>query len=224
MLRVRAPPRTPVGFRRGYALGMSGIRRPPGRPRGESGARDAILDAATALFLARGYRGATMRAIAARAAVDVATVAHHFGSKRRLFAASLGAAIGPAELVRAALDRPREEAPAAIAQLVTQVWSDPRRRRPVQLVLGAALADEGVAEACRSYLEQEVLGPIAAAIGGPDATARASVVASLACGALVARYAIGAGGASSEAAFRASLADAIAAAMLRRPRQDGRRL
>ncbi|CAG7845625.1 HTH-type transcriptional repressor AcnR [Pseudoclavibacter triregionum] len=201
---------------------MSQNRRRPGRPRGESGARRDILDAASALFLAHGYRGATMRAIAARAAVDVATIAHHFGSKRKLFAASFGAGVGPAELVRAAVDRPRAEIPAAIAQLVTQVWSDPRRRRPVQLVIGTALVDEGVAEACRSYLEQEVVEPIAAVIGGAEASARASVVVSLACGALVARYAIRVAGSSSEGVFRASLRDAITAVMLRDPGHRGR--
>ncbi len=51
--------------------------RRSGRRAGESGTREAILAAARAQFAARGYDGATIRAIAAAAAVDPALV-HHF--------------------------------------------------------------------------------------------------------------------------------------------------
>lgn len=47
--------------------------------------RIRILDAAEFVFAARGYDGASLRAIAARAEVDVALIAHYFGSKQQLF-------------------------------------------------------------------------------------------------------------------------------------------
>jgi TetR/AcrR family transcriptional regulator, mexJK operon transcriptional repressor len=45
----------------------------------------AILDAATTLFLERGYEGTSMEQVAALAAVGKQTVYKHFSDKRRLF-------------------------------------------------------------------------------------------------------------------------------------------
>ena len=52
-------------------------------------ARARILDAATRLFAERGYAGATTRALAAEAGVNIATVHYHVGSKFELFTAVL---------------------------------------------------------------------------------------------------------------------------------------
>ncbi|MEQ8558481.1 MAG: TetR/AcrR family transcriptional regulator [Henriciella sp.] len=47
--------------------------------------KDAILDAAEALFAEHGYDAVTLRAIAAKAGVDVALANYHFGRKHELF-------------------------------------------------------------------------------------------------------------------------------------------
>lgn len=47
--------------------------------------RDRVLDAATAVFAARGYRGASTQRIAERAGVNQATVFRIFDSKRELY-------------------------------------------------------------------------------------------------------------------------------------------
>ena len=52
--------------------------------------RRAILDAATELFLAEGYAGASMDAIAALAGVSKPTVYKHFADKQSLFAQIVG--------------------------------------------------------------------------------------------------------------------------------------
>ena len=70
---------------------MTPVPRPRTNPRtgrraGNSGTRDAILDAATALFAERGYEGASMRTIAAAAGVDPALIRHFFDDKDTLFA------------------------------------------------------------------------------------------------------------------------------------------
>ncbi|WP_405691103.1 TetR family transcriptional regulator [Streptomyces sp. NBC_00057] len=61
--------------------------RTRGRPRGNPPTREFIVSAARALFLERGYRGTTVRAVAGAAGVDPALIAYHFGSKKGLFAA-----------------------------------------------------------------------------------------------------------------------------------------
>ena len=77
--------------------GAPGPRRPSGRRRGDSGTRQAILDAAREQFAARGYDGASLRAIAAAAGVDPALIRHFHGSKGDLFAATVDF---PADLPR----------------------------------------------------------------------------------------------------------------------------
>jgi TetR/AcrR family transcriptional regulator, mexJK operon transcriptional repressor len=58
----------------------------PGRPRSRE-KRAAVIEAATAAFLERGYRGAGVDEIAAAARVSKQTVYEHFGGKEKLFEA-----------------------------------------------------------------------------------------------------------------------------------------
>lgn len=77
-----------------------------------SAKRDAILDAACALFLEQGYAAASMDAVAARAGVSKATIYAHFTDKDDLFGAVIRmrcernrtfAPVGPALDARATL-------------------------------------------------------------------------------------------------------------------------
>lgn len=63
-------------------------RRRTGRRPGNPDTKEEILAAARAQFAAKGYQGATIRAIADAAGVNVALVPHYFGSKEQLFAAA----------------------------------------------------------------------------------------------------------------------------------------
>src|SRR6185436_3466990 len=60
-------------------------RSGPGRPEGESFAREKILRAAEATFAEHGYAGTSLRQIVARANVTQALVTYYFGSKDALF-------------------------------------------------------------------------------------------------------------------------------------------
>src|SRR5215831_16860854 len=72
-----------------------------GRRAGDSGTREAILQAARAQFAEHGYDGATIRAIAAAAGVDPALVHHFYGSKESLFAAAMQLPVVPSEVISA---------------------------------------------------------------------------------------------------------------------------
>ena len=67
--------------------------------------RRRIVDAAAALFLERGYAGATMRAIAEAARVAVPTVELGFGTKARLLKAAIDVAIAGDDEPVPVLDR-----------------------------------------------------------------------------------------------------------------------
>lgn len=60
-------------------------RAGPGRPEGESFARDEILKAAEMAFAEHGYAGTSLREIVKRAHVTQALVTYYFGSKEALF-------------------------------------------------------------------------------------------------------------------------------------------
>jgi AcrR family transcriptional regulator len=65
-----------------------------------------VVEAAAAVFLDRGYAGATVRAVAARAGVSVPTVEALFGTKGRLLKAAIDVAIAGDDEPVAVLSRP----------------------------------------------------------------------------------------------------------------------
>lgn len=152
-----------------------------------------MLAAAAQSFLSRGYAATTIRGVAEVVGVDAATVVHHGGRKHELFTRSMMLRVAPAGLLQRALTLPREEVPAALARIVVAAWSDEAARRPVELVLATALTQPQVREMCRDYLEHEVVQPLVRFIGGRDAAARATAVASLVAGIMTTRYALGLG-------------------------------
>ncbi len=84
----------------------------PPSPRKFKSSRDRVLDAATAVFAARGYRGASTQRIAARAGVNQATVFRLFNSKRELYLKVLERKLGagaPPWLLRAPAATPDHE-------------------------------------------------------------------------------------------------------------------
>jgi AcrR family transcriptional regulator len=70
-------------WRRLFNASMQMQHVPAGAPRGER--RQSILLAAERLFAQHGYRGVTIRQIAARAGVPLALVGYYFGPKHELF-------------------------------------------------------------------------------------------------------------------------------------------
>ncbi len=84
--------------------------------RGPTATKDRILDAAEGLFMEHGFEATSLRAITAAAAVNLAAVNYHFGSKEELFQAVLTRRLDPMNQRRVALlDRFERESPAPLS-------------------------------------------------------------------------------------------------------------
>jgi AcrR family transcriptional regulator len=136
--------------------------------------RQALLEAADALFDERGYDAATVRDIGERAAVDPALIARYFGGKEGLYLATL-----------------QQQAPTAMPtdplQILERVLSRTEQQGsgPVPRAMVSPTLTDAVREQVRDIVGRRVVGPLAAelAAGGvPEADLRAEVLVALAIG------------------------------------------
>lgn len=161
-----------------------------GRRRGDSGSRGAILDAARTSFADRGYDGASIRAIAADAAVDPALVHHYFGSKDHLFAAAMAVPVEPHALVARLLDGGTDDLGERLVRTALGVYGNPVTGRPLLALVRSAITNERAARMLRQFLTREVLGPVARAVGTDQPELRASLCGSQIIGLVLARYVV----------------------------------
>jgi TetR/AcrR family transcriptional repressor of mexJK operon len=102
--------------------------------------REAILRAATRVFLDEGYDGASMDAIASRAGVSKATVYGHFGSKEALFEAIIRDLTRT--LIRLPMGSPASANPAetltALARRFVEILLDPASLALYRVLIAAA--------------------------------------------------------------------------------------
>ncbi|MER5279830.1 TetR family transcriptional regulator [Streptomyces sp. NPDC002809] len=155
--------------------------RTRGRPRGNPPTRESIVPVARALFLERGYRATTLRAVAGAAGVDPALIAYHFGSKKGLFADVMQFQCANALAVEEVLGGDPATLPGRLIDAVTDLWEDADFRRLT------AQGDEA-ADVIREYLELELLARLVEFLGGRDATARATAVVTILGGLIYTRY------------------------------------
>ncbi|OJF13286.1 TetR/AcrR family transcriptional regulator [Couchioplanes caeruleus] len=164
------------------------VRRSGRRP-GNQDTKQSILEAARTIFAERGFDKASIRAIAGEAGVDPALVHHYFGTKEKLFLASVNAPVNPAELIPKALAGPREEAGARLVALVLSVWDSPAGGAAVAL-MRSALSNEWTARLMREFVLTQVLRRAVAELGidAEEAPVRAALVATQIAGLAVVRY------------------------------------
>lgn len=159
------------------------LNKTRGRPRGNPDTKARISSAARELFLQHGYRGTTVRAIAAAAEVDSALISYHFGSKQGLFGQSLNLLCVESGALDEALRGDRAGLADRLLTAVTTLWdaTAPTENR-------MALADDDTMRAFRSYLESDLLVRVAEFLGGPDATERATAAVGVIGGLIFTRY------------------------------------
>lgn len=103
-------------------------RRPSGRRSGDSGTREAIVDAARDLFAQLGYEGASLRAIAARAGVDAALIRHFFGDKETLFTTTVVHRSNIPERMATTFAGPIESLGERATDAYLQLWQEEETR------------------------------------------------------------------------------------------------
>src|SRR5580700_7347 len=77
---------------------MSAAAAAAGRRPGNVDTRSEIVEAAKRVFAAKGYDGASLRAVAREAGVDPALVHHYFDGKAALFVAAMALPFDPREV------------------------------------------------------------------------------------------------------------------------------
>jgi AcrR family transcriptional regulator len=159
-----------------------------GRRPGNSGTREAILQAATEEFGERGYDQATIRGVARRAGVDAALVHHYFGRKQDLFIAALDLPVNPADLATSMLAEDPEVAGERIVGLFVSVWDHAASRQPLMALIRSAVSSEQAAAMLREFATREIFTQVALRLGKPDARLRANLVVSQLFGLAFARY------------------------------------
>ncbi|MDE9367026.1 TetR family transcriptional regulator [Luteipulveratus sp. YIM 133132] len=162
------------------------LNKSRGRPRGRPRTRERIAEVARQEFLEHGYRGATVRGIAAAAEVDSALISYHFGSKEALFGEVMELQCIGARGLSAAFEGDLAGLADRILDAVTSAWEGDAAAPPG--LDGAAMGREEVMIVLRGYLESEVVGRLAEFLGGTDARARATAAATVIGGFIFTRY------------------------------------
>ncbi|MGI3781855.1 MAG: TetR family transcriptional regulator [Janthinobacterium lividum] len=117
-----------------------------GRPAGDGTNRERVRTAAREEFAAAGFRGATMRSIAARAGVDIALLSHYFGNKEGLFAATLELPAGTQDLLARALSGTAPTQGERLTRSYLTLWEAPETSASMHALARSALSNEAASE------------------------------------------------------------------------------
>jgi AcrR family transcriptional regulator len=120
------------------------MNKPRGRPRGNPPTKTRIAKVAAELFLRHGYRGTTLRAVAAGAGVDSALISYHFGSKQGLFSESMRLRRHPSTELIAVLRGDPADLPERLLASVVRLWEDPEVGDPLTALVRMSIRDEQV--------------------------------------------------------------------------------
>jgi len=159
------------------------LNKTRGRPRGNPDTKAQIAAAARELFLAHGYQGTTVRAIATAAGVDSALISYHFGSKQGLFGQSLNLLCVESTALDQALRGDQAGLADRLLTAVTSLWD---ATAPTENRL--ALQDDDTMRVFRGYLESDLLVRVAEFLRGPEATQRATAAVGVLGGLIFTRY------------------------------------
>lgn len=164
-------------------------KRPSGRRRGDSGTRQAILEAAREQFAAHGYQATTVRGIGGAAGVDPSLINHFYGGKRGLFAATLDIPAEVPQRMAATLDDGGTDTLGErFVRMYLTLWEDVSTAEPVRALVRSAIASEAASTLLEDFLRAQILHVVAPAIDADHPELRATLAASHLLGTALARY------------------------------------
>jgi AcrR family transcriptional regulator len=176
------------GLRRG---GTVADQREPrvGRRPGNQDTRGQIITAARHAFAAKGFAGASMRAIAAEAGVDAALIHHYFESKQQLFLATVALPLGLPGIVEEVAAGGRDDLGERLVRTVLGVW-DSELQPSLVAAVRTALTDPALTRSVGEFLTLEVVGHVLPRdkLSPEEADRRAGLVASQILGLVIGRY------------------------------------
>jgi len=143
------------------------------RLRNAAATRQAMLAAARRHFAREGYESVGLREIAGDAGVDPALVSRYFGSKEQLFQEALRG-----DKKKMLEDVAREDLPAHLAALLMdegQSCEVTAANLDRVMILLRSASSPKASQIVRDAVYEDMVGPIARAIGGEDAELRASL-------------------------------------------------
>jgi AcrR family transcriptional regulator len=140
--------------------------------RSSAGTRAAILDAARRRFASEGFHRATVRAIAADAAIDPSMVIRYYGSKAALFAAAVDVDLRLPDLAAV----PRRRLGATLVAHFLDRWERAGDADVLLLLLRSAATDGAAADGLQDIFTRQLVPAVEGVV--PDA-ARAAERAGL---------------------------------------------
>ncbi|MEV4341726.1 TetR family transcriptional regulator [Streptomyces sp. NPDC049590] len=145
--------------------------------------RRRIMEAARRKFAEVGYERATIRAIAAEAGVDKASVIQYYGTKRALFREAVRWHVPIEELTT---PDPARTVDNYLRAMLGSWAADPDS--PMAVLLRTSMTSEEAAELLRRHVTEETVERVAAGIDAPDARLRAALSGAMMFGIATQRY------------------------------------
>jgi AcrR family transcriptional regulator len=160
-----------------------------GRRPGNQDTRGQIITAARQAFAAKGFGGASLRAIAAEAGVDAALIHHYFDSKQQLFLATVALPLELPEIVEKVAAGDRDDLGERLVRTVLGVW-DSELQPSLVAAIRTTLTDPALTHSVGEFLAVEVIGHVLRRddTAPEEANRRAGLVASQVLGLLIGRY------------------------------------
>jgi AcrR family transcriptional regulator len=147
--------------------------------------RAAILAGARRLLAEKGYEGTTIRAVAAEAGVDASMVMRYYTNKAGLFTAAVDLDLQFPDTA----DWPREELGERMARHFVARWEGELSDELIRLLLRSAVTNAAAVEQLRAVFGGQVLRVVRQVVGdGPEASCRASMLATQVLGVALCRY------------------------------------
>ncbi|WP_416520357.1 TetR family transcriptional regulator [Streptomyces achromogenes] len=145
--------------------------------------RRRIMEAARRKFAEVGYERATIRAIAAEAHVDKASVIQYFGTKQELFREAVSWHVPIEELTT---PDPARTVDNYLRAMLSSWAADPDS--PMAVLLRTSMTSEEAAELLRRHVTKETVERVAANVDAPDARLRAALSGAMMFGIATQRY------------------------------------